>query len=389
MPKSFVPFVSFVVEKFLFGGILWATRKGIAEMAVHSAGKFVRRRAHSGGLAPGTLQLAADVKEEPARVTVTRYDESTHEVFEVDGGSFDWATAKGDGITWINIDGLKDLKLLRTLGDAFNIHPLALEDILNVGQRPKFETYDNFAFVVLNMLTFDPGDEVKSEQISMVLLDSLLITFQETRGDVFDPVRERIRGGKGRLRKRGADYLAYGLIDAIVDHYFFILEKIGEKVEDIEADLVTTPEAGHLRNIQHLKRELIFLRKHIWPLREMLNGMERGETPLIDASTGVFLRDVYDHCVQIIDSVESLRDIVSGMLDIYLSSLSNRMNEVMKVLTMIATIFIPLSFVAGLYGMNFEYMPELKIHYGYFGCLALMAGIAVTMLLFFRGKKWL
>ena len=358
-------------------------------MAAQYSGKFVRKRVHGGGLPPGTLRLAADVKEEPAHVTLTRYTEAKHEAFEIDAG-FAWAKARGDGVAWINVDGLKDLKLLQAIGEAYNIHPLALEDILNVGQRPKFEEYDNFAFIVLDMLTLDPQTgEARSEQISMLLLDKLLITFQETRGDIFDPVRERARGGKGRLRKRGADYLAYCLVDAIVDHYFVILEKISERVEDIEADLVATPESSHLQSIHHLKRELIFLRKHIWPLRELLGGMERSESPLIDASTGVFLRDVYDHCIQIVDSVESLRDIVTGMLDIYLSSVNNKMSEVMKVLTMMSTIFIPLSFIAGLYGMNFEFMPELKFQHGYFAALGLMAAIALAMVVFFRRRKWL
>lgn len=223
----------------------------------------------------------------------------------------------------------------------------------------------------------------------MILGSDFVISFQEREGDVFNPIRERIRSGKGRIRKMGADYLAYALVDAIVDNYFIILEKLGEKIEDIEEELVTDPSPETLQAIHNLKREMIFLRKSVWPLREVVSGMERGESALLKETTGVYLRDVYDHTIQVIDTIETFRDMLSGMLDIYLSSVSNRMNEVMKVLTIIATIFIPLTFIAGIYGMNFQYIPELGWRWGYFAVLFVMVIIGIGMVTHFRKKKWL
>lgn len=216
-----------------------------------------------------------------------------------------------------------------------------------------------------------------------------MITFQEGDRDVFDPVRKRIRERKGRITKSGPDYLAYTLVDAIVDHYFVVLEKIGEQIEDLEEELVAEPTTETLQIIHQIKRELVFLRKSSWPLREVLGGLQRGEPELFSESTAVYLRDVYDHTIQVIDTVETYRDMVGGMLDIYLSSISNKMNEVMKVLTIIATIFIPLTFVAGVYGMNFAYMPELGWRWGYYAVLALMVVIGLLMVIYFHRKKWL
>jgi len=216
-----------------------------------------------------------------------------------------------------------------------------------------------------------------------------VVSLQERPGDVFDPLRERIRYGKGRIRKMGTDYLAYSLIDAIVDNYFIILEKLGDRVEALDEKLVANPSPGELKEIHALKRELLFLRKSVWPLREVISALQRGESSLFEARSMIYLRDVYDHTIQVIDTVETLRDTVSGMLDIYLSSVSNRMNEVMKVLTITATIFIPLTFVAGIYGMNFTHMPELKWSFGYFGALGIMGIIAGAMIVYFRRKKWL
>lgn len=240
------------------------------------------------------------------------------------------------------------------------------------------------------MLSYDEEENlVKAEQFSLILGSNFVITFQERVGDVFELVRERLRKGKGRIRKMGPDYLAYALMDAIVDHYFVVLERIGERVESLEEELVTDPTPGTLQTIHHLKRELIVLRKSVWPLREVIGSLDRGESTLIQENTRIFLRDVYDHSIQVIDTVESFRDMVSGMLDIYLSSVSNRMNEVMKVLTIMATIFIPLTFIAGIYGMNFEFMPELKWHWGYFFVWFLMIAVAGLMIVFFRRKKWI
>ena len=240
------------------------------------------------------------------------------------------------------------------------------------------------------MFSYDEEEnQIKEEQFSLVLGQNYIITFQEKVGDIFELVRDRLRKGKGRIRKRPPDYLAYALIDAVVDHYFIVLEKFGERVESLEEELLTNPIPETLQTIHHMKRELIFLRKSVWPLRELIGGLERGESTLVDEKTTVFLRDVYDHTIQIIDMVETLRDIVSGMLDVYLSSVSNKMNEVMKVLTIIATIFIPLTFIAGIYGMNFEFMPELKWHWAYPMVWVIIIAIGITMLLYFRRKKWL
>jgi magnesium transporter len=293
-------------------------------------------------------------------------------------------------VTWINIDGIQRIDVIEKIGKYFNLHPLALEDIVNTGQRPKMEDFVDYIFVVLKMLYYDEKErETKAEQLSLVLGPNWVISFQENEGDVFDPIRERIRADKGRIRKMGADYLVYALIDAVVDNYFIILEKIGEKIEEIEDELVANPAPETLQAIHNLKRQMIFLRKSVWPLREVISRLERWESQLINKSTDIYLRDVYDHTIQVIDAIETFRDMLSGMLDIYLSSVSNRMNEVMKVLTIIATIFIPLTLVAGLYGMNFRYMPELEWPWGYPLVLFFMFAIGVLMLIYFRKKKWL
>jgi len=247
-------------------------------------------------------------------------------------------------VTWINIDGLHEVDVIEKIGKNFGLHPLVMEDILHTDQRPKMEDFEKYIFIIAKMLSYDEEDHrLQAEQFSLILGPHFIISFQEREGDVFEPVRERLRKGKGRLRKRPPDYLAYALIDAIVDHYFVVLEKIGERVETLEDELMTDPTPETLETIHHLKRELIFLRKSVWPLRELIAGLERGESSLFEQGTTVYLRDVYDHTIQVIDTVETLRDMASGMLDVYLSSVSNKMNEVMKVLTIIATIFISMA----------------------------------------------
>jgi len=288
------------------------------------------------------------------------------------------------------LDGIHQLDNIEKIGEHFKIHPLVLEDIMNTGQRPKMEDFNDYLFIVLKMLSYDEEEnETKTEQVSLILSSKFVISFQESEGDVFDPVRERIRSDRGRIRKMGVDYLAYSLIDAIVDNYFMVLEKIGEKIEDIEDELVKNPTPEVLHTIHRLKRELIFLRKSVWPLREVISRLERWESPLIDKSIDIYLRDVYDHTIQVIDALETFRDMLSGMLDIYLSSISNRMNEVMKVLTIIATIFIPLTLISSIYGMNFKYMPELDWFWGYPLVYTVMLAVSAVMLIYFRRKKWL
>ena len=279
---------------------------------------------------------------------------------------------------------------IEKIGQHYDLHPLVLEDILHTGQRPKFEDIEQYLFVVLMMLRFDKENKsVISEQVSLVLGKNFVISFQENVGDVFEQIRDRIRNSKGRIRKMGSDYLMYALLDAIVDGYFAILENMGETIETLEEELVDDPSKNTLQQIHHLKREMIFLRKSVWPLRELISSLERSESKLIQQSTEAYLRDVYDHTIQVIDTVESFRDMVASMLDLYLSSLSMRMNEVMKVLTIIATIFIPLTFIAGVYGMNFHNMPELSWKYGYPVTLLVMAIISIGMLYYFKRKNWL
>jgi len=243
--------------------------------------------------------------------------------------------------------------------------------------------------VVLKML-YNNGDNsgVVAEQVSLVLGQNFIISFQEQKGDVFEAIRQRIRKGKGRIRKEGPDCLMYALLDAIVDNYFIILEGLGENIEKVEEKLVKNPKLSTLQIIRDMKRDALFLRKSIWPLREVISGLSKCESPLIKETTGIYLRDVYEHTIQVIDTVETFRDMISGILDIYLSSISNRMNEVMKVLTIFAALFIPLTFIAGIYGMNFKYMPELEWHWAYFAVLGLMAAIAGVLLFSFKRKKW-
>ena len=349
-----------------------------------------RSYAKSAGLAPGTLVHIGEQKLSSVRITVFDYDENHFAEKQVRSVEECYELKNSPTVSWINIDGLHDISVIESIGHHFDIHPLILEDILNTSQRPKFEDMEKNLFFVLKMLRFDADKhKIVSEQVSCVLIDGCVVSFQEDVGDVFEPVRDRIRNSKGRLRKAGADYLMYALLDAVVDNYFSILELIDDKIETLEERLINDPNEKMLQQIHSLKRELIFLRKSVWPLRELISGMERCGSSLITKATGVYLRDVYDHTIQVIDTVEGFRDMVAAILDVYLSSISNRMNAVMKVLTIIATIFIPLTFVAGIYGMNFKYMPELDWKWGYFGVWGLMIIITTVMVVFFKRKKWL
>jgi magnesium transporter len=330
-------------------------------------------------------------RHEEVKLSVINYNEVNFQEKTINSIEEVFSFRKETSITWLNVDGVHQPEIIEQVGKGFGLHPLVAEDIASTGQRPKMEDFGDYIFVVLRMLMFDEKEnETKTEQVSILFGRDFVVSFQEKAdGDVFDPIRERLRSNKGKIRKMGADYLAYSLIDAVVDNYFVILEKLGETIEDVEEKLVTNPTAETLQTIHELKREMIFLRKSVWPLREVINRLERSESELINPSTCVYMRDVYDHTIQVMDSVETFRDMLSGMLDIYLSSISNRMNEVMKVLTVIATIFIPLTFVVGLYGMNFRHMPELEQTWGYPAVLILMFAVALMMVVYFRRKKWL
>jgi magnesium transporter len=351
--------------------------------------KLTQKRSKKSGLPPGTLVHIGEKKTEEPKITVIDYDELHVEEREVKTVEECFIFKERPTITWINMDGLHQVDVLEKLGKCYGLHPLVLEDILNTDQRPKMEDYGEYLYIVLKMLEPDKSAGFLLEQISLIVGTNFVLSFQERAGDVFNPIRERIRSGAGRIRKMGADYLAYTILDSIVDNYFIVLEKFGERIEFLEEKLVTQPTSETLQIFHHLKREMIFLRKAVWPLREVINSLERGESSLIQQGTRIFLRDVYDHSIQVMDTIETFRDMVSGMLDIYLSSVSNRLNAVMKVLTIIATIFMPLTFLAGVYGMNFKFMPELEWRWGYPSALLLMFAVGSLMLIYFKKKKWL
>ncbi len=341
------------------------------------------------GMSPGTLHLEGEPRTGPVKVTVIDYDASRYEEKQVETVEECFPYRDTETVTWINIDGLTNVEVIEKIGQCFSLHPLILEDLLNTEQRPKMEDLETYLYLTIKMLTIGKQtQEVKVEHVSIILGPNYLISFQESAGDVFDPVRQRIRK-EGRIRKFGPDYLAYALIDDIVDNYFLVMEKLEERVEALEQELVEEASRQSLTKINKLKKDMIFLRKAVWPLREMINSMERSDSPLVREETHIYLRDVYDHNIQVIDTLETFRDMVSGMIDIYLSSLSYKMNEIMKVLTLIATIFIPLTFVTGIYGMNFEYMPELRYRYGYFIVWAVMIGVVLVMLAYFRKRQWI
>jgi magnesium transporter len=348
------------------------------------------KRSRKKGLSPGSLIHVGERKVEKSRITVIDYDADHFLEKEVASIEDCFPFHETATITWINIDGVHDPDLINRLGNAYGLHPLILEDIMTTSQRPKMEDLGTSIYVVLKMIELDgAGTEIATDQLSLVFGTNFVLSFQEKPGDMFDPIRERLRQGKGRIRKMGPDYLAYALLDAVVDHYFVVLESLGERIEALEEELVTDPRRETLHEIHGLKREMLFLRKSVWPLREVLARLERAESDLVKETTGIFFRDVYDHTIQVIDNIETFRDMLSGMLETYLSSVSNRMNEVMKVLTIIATIFIPLTFLAGVYGMNFQHMPELRWRYGYFFVWGIMLVVGGGMLILFRRKKWL
>ena len=318
------------------------------------------------------------------------YDRDSLEELTLDRIEECFPAAEAPPVSWVNVDGLHDVSIIEAVGDRFGIHRLALEDVLSTSQRPKVEDYEGHSLIVLQMLFFDPeAESLTSEQVSLILGSTYVFSFQEREGDVFEPVRQRLRAGKGKLRTMGADYLAYTLIDAIVDSYFKILEDVGDRIEELEEQVFDEPQIEILHRVHRLRRETLVLRRAIWPLREALGLMYRGEVETITEPTQVFFRDVYDHSVQVIDAVETLREVLAGAMDLYMSGVSNRMNEVMKVLTVISTIFIPLSFFAGLYGMNFAYMPELGVRWAYPALLVVMGSLAAGMLWFFRRRGWL
>ncbi|AAM32336.1 magnesium/cobalt transporter CorA [Methanosarcina mazei] len=348
------------------------------------------RKQSNVGLAPGTLVHVGEKKAEKTVIKAWLYN--SEKLIEKELQTVDECQElKGQpGMNlWINVDGLDQIGIIEKLGGYFGVHPLTLEDVLNTGQRPKMEDYDSYIYAVLKMMLLDEErEEILIDQVSIIFGTNYILSFQEREGDAFNPIRDRLKNSASRLRKNGVDLLAYSLIDAVVDNYFLILEHFGEEIEDLEEQLIVDPMPETLKAIQKYKRDMITLRRSVWPLRELINSLQRTESQLIKESTQIYLRDVYDHTIQVIDSIEAFRDILSSMVDVYLSSLSHRMNDIMKVLTIIATIFIPLTFIAGVYGMNFEYMPELKWRWGYPAVMFAMTILGISMFLYFKKRRW-
>ena len=346
------------------------------------------KKKHNVGAPPGTIIYTGEDKSDRIKISLIEYNESEFIEQEFYDLSECISHLKPELVKWINVEGVHKTEVLEKIGKLYDIHPLTLEDIAHVDQRPKFEDYDNYVVAIMKMIRFEA--KVSAEQLSIVLFNNLVISFQEPHGgDAFDIIRNRLRQAKGRIRKCGADYLAYALMDAVVDCYFHAIEKIGDIVENIEEDIIANAGKESLLKLYELKREMIFLRKQVWPMRDMISNMVRSETKLINPSTDIYLRDLQDHVTRIIDTVETYRDLLSGIMDIYLSTNANKMNEVMKVLTIMSSIFIPVTFVAGVYGMNFDDMPELKSPYGYAAIWGVMLTIMIGLIIYFRRKKWM
>jgi magnesium transporter len=350
----------------------------------------VRDRSEKLGLPPGALIFVGEQKTDAVALTVSNYDKDRFEEKQADCIEDCLSCRELPSTTWIHVGGLHNPGIIESLGQCYGIHHLFLEDILNTHQRPKMEELEDGLFVVMKAFTLSAGDETSTaEQLSFILGKNYLISLQEGPSDIFEPVRIRLRSALGRIRSLGPDYLLYALMDTVVDHYFSVLEAVGERIEALEDELLTDHAQQTLPRMHRLRRELLLLKKMVWPLREVISTMLRNETGLIQQKTQFYIRDLYDHIIQVVDTLENYRELASSLLEIYLSSVSNRMNEVMKVLTIIATIFIPITFIAGVYGMNFDYMPELKWRWGYAMVWGVMIAMIVTMLGYFRKKKWL
>lgn len=340
------------------------------------------------GAPPGTLIYMGPPRTEKPKFTLIEFNENEYTEKEFHEMNECLTSTRKGFIKWINVDGVHQTEFIEALGRHYDLHPLTLEDIVHVDQRPKFEDYEDYIFCIMKMITF--REETQSEQLSLILKGDTVISFQEpTGGDAFDIIRSRLKQGKGRVRKCGPDYLFYALMDAVVDWYFIVIEKIGDRVELIEEEIMTTPGKQTMYQLYGLKREVIQLRKQVWPLRDTINNLARTENELITENTHLFLRDLNDHTIRIIDTVETYRDLLSGIMDIHISSNSNKMNEIMKVLTIMSSIFIPVTFISGVYGMNFDNMPFQKNENGYVFVWLIMLGAIGGLLYYFRRKKWL
>jgi magnesium transporter len=352
--------------------------------------RFFKNSSKKAGLPPGSLLYTGQRSEEPVSIQVFNFNAEGLEVKELSSVEESFSYRDNGKTSWINVNGVHNVQLVETICKHYGIHPLTIEDIVSTDQRPKIEEGDTYLYVVLKMMEFDVEKEnVQIEQVSLLLGEGFVLSFQEREGDTFTPVRERLRAGKGRIRSRNADYLLYALVDSVVDNYFVIMEKVGDTMALIEEKLLLNASKDNFVAVYGLKREMLAVRRSTWPLREVIYKLERDEIALISPDTQLFLRDVYDHIIQVIDTVETYRDLLSGMVDLYHSTVSTRTNEVMKVLTIISTIFIPLTFIVGIYGMNFEVMPELQWQYGYLMVWIIMLLIVAGMVWVFKRKRWL
>jgi magnesium transporter len=342
------------------------------------------------GMGPGSLVHVGDVLESETRITVIDYSKETVNELQIDSIDKILKYKNSDSVTWVIIEGLANVDIVESVGKIFNIHQLVLEDILNTHQRPKFEEYEDHLFIVLKCLLPENEDfSVSYEQISLLVLKNFVLTFKEKTDDLLQPVQQRVNSSKGRFRSLGADYLTYAILDTIVDQNFVLIDFLDDEITMLEDRLLTSePTQATLKIIQKLKREIISIRRHVSPIRELMTAMLRSESDLINEKTHKYLRDVSDHVIRVIESIESYRDILTSLLEIYISSVSNKMNEVMKVLTVFASIFIPLTFIAGIYGMNFEHMPELKWKWAYPSLWFAFIAIPVVLLIYFKKKKW-
>jgi len=353
--------------------------------------RFTKKLSIKTGLPPGSLVHIGREFSQDTLIEVFDYNAEGFKEYKFNQNAiqqFELLPLVGkDEVRWVNVNGLNKLNIIESICKFYNIHSLVMEDILNTAQRPKIEDYDSYLYIVAKMIYFDHSTMI-DEQLSIILGNGYIISFGEREGDAFKQIRERIRKNSIHIRKSGADYLAYSMLDAVVDGYFDVLENLGDKIDEAEEELLDNPTIDSLHKIRELKKDLLYMHKSIWPLREVASWMERNENNIIKNPTQIYIKDIYDHIIQAIDTTETFKELLAGLMDIYLSSISNKMNEIMKVLTIISTMFIPLTFLAGLYGMNFKYMPELEWRWGYGAVIVVMVAIAIAMIMYFKRKRW-